>query len=75
MNESREEAIKTDKLKIAEKLKHLRGDRTQDEVAEALETTVSAISNYEQGIRIPRDEMKKKLAEYYGKTVQEIFFA
>ena len=29
---------------------------------------------YETGKRIPRDEIKIKLADYYQKTVQQIFF-
>ena len=29
---------------------------------------------YENGERIPRDETKIKIAAYYGKTVEEIFF-
>ncbi|QHF59202.1 hypothetical protein Bateq7PJ16_3396 [Bacillus subtilis] len=29
---------------------------------------------YETGQRIPRDEIKIKLADYYQKTVQQIFF-
>ncbi|EHO21594.1 hypothetical protein HMPREF9466_00451 [Fusobacterium necrophorum subsp. funduliforme 1_1_36S] len=50
--------------KIAEKLKILRGNRSQKEVAEALGITPAALSNYEQGIRIPRDETKKKLRNF-----------
>ena len=52
----------------------LRGNRTQREVAISTGLTVSAISNYEQGIRNPSPENMKKLADYYGKTVDEIFF-
>nr|DAZ75624.1 MAG TPA: repressor protein C2 [Caudoviricetes sp.] len=29
---------------------------------------------YENGERIPRDGIKLKIAEYYQKSVQEIFF-
>jgi len=30
---------------------------------------------YEIGERVPRDEVKTRLAKLYGKTVEEIFFA
>lgn len=59
---------------MAETLKRLRGNRTQEEVAKAVGVTISAVSMYENGERVPRDEIKKKLAEYYGRTVQYIFF-
>jgi len=29
---------------------------------------------YELGYRVPRDEIKMKLADYYGVTVQSLFF-
>lgn len=58
----------------SEILIQLRGERTQAEVAKAVGISVSAISMYEQGERIPRDEIKRKLADYYKKTVGEIFF-
>lgn len=63
-----------DKQKIAMNLKSLRGNTSQAEVARAIGITPAAMTNYEQGIRIPRDELKKKIAEYYGVTVESIFF-
>ena len=59
---------------IGKKLAALRGDRSQEKVARDLGISVSALSMYEQGNRIPRDEIKIKIAEYYGETVQSIFF-
>lgn len=59
---------------IGERLKTLRGDRTQKEVADALGLTVAAISQYENGLRIPSDAIKMRIARYYGVSVQEIFF-
>lgn len=58
-----------------DKLRELRGEKTQSEVAKAVEISDSALSAYEQNDRVPRDEVKVRLARYYGKTVQEIFFA
>ncbi len=59
----------------AEMLIELRGDKTLKEVADSLGVTVAALSNYEQGIRTPRDEIKIKIAKYYEKTVEQLFFA
>ena len=59
---------------IAERLVAARGDRTRQEVAKAVEISLSALSMYETGQRVPRDEIKMALANYYGKTVQELFY-
>lgn len=64
-----------DKNKIAERLIQLRGKRTQAEVSEAVGITPSAYSMYETGERVPRDEIKIRLAKYYKRTVNAIFFA
>lgn len=61
-------------MSIGEKLKELRGDKSQAEVAVAVGISDSAMSAYENGDRVPRDEVKIRLANYFGKTVQEIFF-
>lgn len=60
---------------IGERLVALRGSRTQNEVSEALGISISALGMYERGERIPRDEIKIKIASYYRKSVQSIFFA
>ena len=65
---------KMDKLQIAQKLKALRGDKSQKKVADDLGITSMAISLYESGERIPRDEMKERLAAYYKISVQELFY-
>lgn len=57
----------------AETLKKLRGNRTMEEVANALEVSQSALSAYKNGERMPRDEVKKRIVEYYGKPIQYIF--
>lgn len=61
-------------MTTGEKLRKLRGDKSQEEVARAVFISDSALSSYENGDRIPRDDVKRRLAEYYGKTVGEIFF-
>ena len=57
------------------KLRRLRGDKTQEEVADAIGVTKSAWAMYERGERTPRDEIKVKIAKYFGVTVEELFFA
>ena len=59
---------------IGKRLVELRGNRTQDEVARAVGLSLSAIGMYERGERIPRDEIKLRLSEFYQKSVQEIFY-
>ena len=60
--------------KIGARLINLRGNRTQDEVAKATGISVSALSMYERGERIPRDNIKIRLASYYGQPICDIFF-
>lgn len=60
---------------IGEKLKELRGCRTVTGVAKELGISRSALCKYEADERVPRDEVKVKIAKYYGKSVQSIFFA
>ena len=52
----------------------LRGNKSQQELATVLGVSVSAIGMYEREERVPRDEIKRKIAAYFGKTVQEIFY-
>ncbi|MGE4272102.1 MAG: helix-turn-helix transcriptional regulator [Desulfitobacterium sp.] len=60
---------------IAKKLTDLRGDKSREQVAVDLGISYSAIVSYESGERIPRDEIKIKLANYYKTTVADIFFS
>ncbi|MBP3040560.1 helix-turn-helix transcriptional regulator [Bacillaceae bacterium Marseille-Q3522] len=62
------------KNKIAKKLIKLRKNRTREEVANNLKISVSALQMYECGKRVPKDEIKIRIASFYGLTVQEIFF-
>ena len=64
-----------DNNKIANKLIQLRGNTSRDSVAKALNISVSALGMYENGERIPRDEIKVKLARYYKTSVEVIFFS
>lgn len=60
---------------VAERLKELRGNKTQQALADEIGLKQSTYAMYENGERIPGDENKIKIANYYNKTVQEIFYA
>lgn len=46
---------------------------TQEETAKAVGVTPASMGMYETGARIPRDDVKFRLAEHFGKTVAELF--
>lgn len=62
-------------MTIAERLVKARGNIPREIVANAVGVSVSAISMYENGARVPRDEVKIRLADYYKTTVQALFFS
>ena len=62
------------KVKMAEKLVELRGDKSREQVAVDNDISYSALVSYETGERSPRDEVKIRLANYYGVDVADIFF-
>ena len=59
----------------SKRLRKLRGKVSRQTVADAIGVTRSAIAMYEQGVRVPRDEIKVKLAKYFNTTVEAIFYA
>lgn len=63
-----------DRKAIAERLVRLRGNESRETVAKACGISTSALAMYEQGERIPRDDIKIRLSEYYNKSVEFIFF-
>jgi DNA-binding XRE family transcriptional regulator len=60
--------------KVGKKLRKLRGKTSRQDVANSIGITRSAIAMYEQGKRVPKDEIKVKLAKLYNTTVEAIFF-
>ncbi len=56
------------------RLIELRGNKTQQNVANDLGISVSAVGMYEREERIPRDELKIKIAKYFDTSVQAIFY-
>lgn len=59
---------------IRQRLIEARGEKSQTEVAKNLGISVSSLSMYETCERIPRDEIKEKIAKYYGLSVGFLFF-
>lgn len=60
--------------KIAARLIALRGSQSREKTAADLGISLSAVTMYEKGQRIPRDEIKEKIADYYGVSIEDIFF-
>lgn len=67
--------IEMDAKAIGERLVQLRGNKTQEEVANSLGISISALSMYERGERIPRDNIKIRISSYYKKPIHKIFFS
>lgn len=67
----REEAVA-----LGKKLKKLRSETglSQELLGKELGITGAAWRLYELGMRIPNDKIKKKIAVYFNKTVDELFF-
>jgi len=61
---------------VGEKLKKLRlaKGETQEELAKVLGVSKAIISMYELGERNPSDQMKRKYAEHFNRTVGFLFF-
>lgn len=61
---------------IADRIKKIRKKLgyTQANFAKKLGVSTSTVGMYEAGERIPRDEIKKKIANLAGSTVDPIFF-
>ena len=63
-----------DKKKIGRRLIEARGSMTQRGAAEKIGIGRSALAMYEAGHRIPKDDIKIRIAEVYGQSVQALFF-
>lgn len=59
--------------KYSKKLIELRGDKTKEQVSRDLNISISALLAYEDEERIPRDEVKFRIANYYNTSMQNIF--
>lgn len=61
---------------VAERIKEARAKKgcSVEELAKACGVTNSAIQMYECGQRVPRDSIKIAMAEFFGMSVQDLFF-
>lgn len=55
-------------------LRDLRGNISLAKKAEAIGIKKSSLAMYERDERMPRDEVKVRIANHYGRSVQDIFF-
>ncbi len=63
--------------KYADRLKQLRRKQglSQSQLSKLLGISKSCVNMYERGERVPRDDIKVRIAHYFGLTVEELFFA
>ena len=59
---------------ILRELRQAKG-KTIAEAAREIGITPGALGNYESNTRMPRDNIKIAIADYYKKPIQKIFFA
>ena len=59
---------------VADRLREARGETPRNEVCKAVGISLNALMMYETGNRIPRDEIKVKLARFYGKSIEALFY-
>lgn len=61
---------------IGQKIKKLRESKniSREQFANSVNISTSALSMYETGQRIPRDEVKLRIARYLGTSIEYLFF-
>ena len=66
-----------DMVKAGQTIKSLRKNLgyTVEKVSKDIGVSSSSFSKYEAGERIPRDEVKEKIANYFNKSLNFIFFS
>ena len=65
-----------DRIEIGKRLLKLRTDKglLQHQVAESIGVDKSTIGAYERGYRMPRDDVKVQLANFYKVDVSSLFY-
>jgi len=58
---------------IGERLRTIRDIRPKTKVARAIGISYSALCKYEAGLRIPTGTIKKRIADYYGVGINDLF--
>lgn len=61
---------------IGKRIKELRTQKnmTAEDLGKALGISSSAVNMYECGQRVPRDEIKISIAEFFGVSIETIFY-
>ncbi|MEF9974908.1 MAG: helix-turn-helix transcriptional regulator [Clostridia bacterium] len=59
---------------LGARLAALRGDKPRALVALAVGISENALCQYENDLRMPRDEVKLWLCNYYNKSLEQLFF-
>lgn len=64
-------------MKLSERLIELRRERnlSQEELAEVLNVSRQAVSRWETGLAAPSLDKLQFLAEFYGITIDELFYS
>lgn len=64
-------------MSVGMKLRALRQaqKKTQKQAAADLNITKSALAMYERDERVPRDEVKVRIAKYYDEPLETLFFS
>lgn len=62
------------KKTTGQKLVELRGSRTREQVSFETGIMYPTLYNYENDLRVPKDKVKKILADYYGVEIQDLFY-
>lgn len=63
-----------DAVEIGKRLRRLRGIMTRKQVQNATGISQGRLGNYEHGTRVPNDEAKVILSNYYGVSIQDLFY-
>lgn len=63
-----------DPVALGKRLRVLRGIRTRAQVEKETGISQARLGNYEHGARVPNDQAKVVLSNYYGMTVQDLFY-
>ena len=61
-------------MSVAERMIKARGDMKRADVCKEAGISLSALTMYENGQRVPRDEIKVKLAKIYGTSIEALFY-
>ena len=64
-----------DKRVVSLRFRQLRGKRTQREVAAGIGVSSNLYAMYERGERMPKDKDKPKIAEYFGLSIEDLFYS